>query len=103
MQVDYGKNYSRNYSSRNHKPSWPHVLPPEAPTKMQLANVNWPHLPLACHGGGFGAMSPGTVTHAFTLRGAQLTHAVLIGEKRVENRHFVLKPGWLCATRLTPS
>lgn len=40
------------------------------------------------------AQCPGEVTHAFTLRGAQLTYAVLNGHKRVENRHFALKPGW---------
>ena len=34
------------------------------------------------------------VTHGFTLRGAQLTHAVLIGAKDVENRHFRLTNGW---------
>ena len=33
-----------------------------------------------------GAASPGTVTHGITLRGAQLTFAVLVGEKRVESR-----------------
>ena len=34
------------------------------------------------------------VTHALTLRGAQLMHARLSGAKRVENRHFRLQPGW---------
>ena len=35
---------------------------------------------------GFGASSPGEVTHAITLLGAQLTFTVLVGAKRVENR-----------------
>ena len=41
-----------------------------------------------------GAQSASEVTHAFTLKGAQLTLAVLSGIKRVENRHFQMKPGW---------
>ena len=28
-----------------------------------------------------------------TLRGARLTEAILIKKKRVENRHFKMKPG----------
>ena len=43
---------------------------------------------------GYGAASPGEVTHAFTLRGAQLSHAILASLKRIENRHFRLAPGW---------
>ena len=31
---------------------------------------------------------------AFTLKGAQLTWAVLHGIKKVENRHFRIKHGW---------
>lgn len=34
------------------------------------------------------------VHHGITLRGARLTWAVLAGVKRVENRHFRMKPGW---------
>ena len=34
------------------------------------------------------------VTHAITLRGAQLTWAVLHGQKTIENRHFRMAPGW---------
>ena len=41
-----------------------------------------------------GAASPGEITHAITLRGAQLTWAVLHGAKRIENRHFRIAPGW---------
>ena len=40
------------------------------------------------------ASSPAGVTHALTIRGAQLTHAILVGPKRIENRHFRLQPGW---------
>jgi hypothetical protein len=41
-----------------------------------------------------GAENPELVTHGFTLRGAQLTWAILNGNKQVENRHFSMKPGW---------
>ena len=41
-----------------------------------------------------GADSPHGITHGITLRGAQLTHAILLGHKKVENRHFAMKPGW---------
>ena len=41
-----------------------------------------------------GAASPDLVTHGFTIRGGQLTYAILCGAKRVENRHFQMKPGW---------
>ena len=45
-------------------------------------------------GGSSPGATPADVSHAFTLRGAQLTYAVLSGAKRVENRHFSMKPGW---------
>ena len=32
--------------------------------------------------------------HGITLRGAQLTRAILTRDQRVENRHFTMKPGW---------
>jgi hypothetical protein len=41
-----------------------------------------------------GAATPAAVTHGLTLRGAQLTYALLCGAKRVENRHFRMQPGW---------
>jgi hypothetical protein len=41
-----------------------------------------------------GAESRETITHGLTMRGAQLTWAVLEGVKVIENRHFRLKPGW---------
>lgn len=35
------------------------------------------------------------MTHpGLTLRGGQLTHAILSGAKKIENRHFRLTPGW---------
>ena len=40
------------------------------------------------------APSAPQVTHGLTLRSAQLTLAVLMGLKRVENRHFSMRPGW---------
>ena len=40
------------------------------------------------------AATPAAVTSAITLRGAQLAYAVLHGAKRVENRHFSMRPGW---------
>jgi hypothetical protein len=40
------------------------------------------------------APSASEVHHGVTLRGAQLTFAVLAGAKRVENRHFRMQPGW---------
>ena len=40
------------------------------------------------------AATPAAVTSVITLRGAQLAYAVLRGEKRVENRHFSMRPGW---------
>ena len=48
----------------------------------------------AATSGPTGAPSPAEVTHGITLRGAQLTRAILTGDKRVENRHFTMKPGW---------
>ena len=41
-----------------------------------------------------GAKEPWLVTHGLTLRGAQLSWAILNGDKRVENRHFRMQPGW---------
>ena len=34
------------------------------------------------------------MTHGLTLRGGQLTHALLRGPKCIENRDFRMKPGW---------
>ena len=42
----------------------------------------------------FAAPTPDTVTHAISLRGAQLTWAILNGEKPFENRQGSLLPGW---------
>ena len=44
--------------------------------------------------GSTGAPTAAAVTHGITLRGAQLTWAILNGHKRVENRHFRMSPGW---------
>ena len=41
-----------------------------------------------------GAAAATEVTHGITLRGAQLTWAILRGVKKVENRHFRMSPGW---------
>ena len=46
------------------------------------------------HVGPSGAAEPWLVTHGLTLRGAQLSWAILNGDKRVENRHFRMQPGW---------
>ena len=47
---------------------------------------------------GAGGSRPGAcaadVSHAFTLKGGQLTYSVMHGVKRVENRHFAMRPGW---------
>ncbi|KAL1522417.1 hypothetical protein AB1Y20_017407 [Prymnesium parvum] len=40
------------------------------------------------------AQVPTELTHALTLRGAQLSWAVLHGFKTIENRHFRIAPGW---------
>lgn len=40
------------------------------------------------------AASASDVTSALTLRGAQLSSSILHGHKRVENRQFVMRPGW---------
>ena len=45
-------------------------------------------------GGPNGAATATEVTHGITLRGAQLTWAILHGLKKVENRHFRMSPGW---------
>ena len=41
-----------------------------------------------------GATALDGLTHAITLRGAQLSWAVLHGFKIIENRHFEMSPGW---------
>ena len=41
-----------------------------------------------------GAAAPGEITHALTLRSAQLTYALLRGPKCIENRDFRMQPGW---------
>ena len=41
-----------------------------------------------------GAPSPDLVTHAITLKGAQLTWAILHGHKTIENRSTRISPGW---------
>lgn len=40
------------------------------------------------------ATIPEEVTKAITLRGAQLSWAVLQGIKTIENRNFRIAPGW---------
>ena len=40
------------------------------------------------------ASTPGEVTHAITMKGAQRTWAILNGRKVVENRPFRLRAGW---------
>lgn len=40
------------------------------------------------------ACSAEAVTEGITLRGAQLSFAILHGIKTVENRHFKMRPGW---------
>lgn len=62
--VDYGNSYTRSYA-----------------TAKKLTDVT-------------GAANAAEVTHGLTLRGAQLTYAILCGAKRVENRHFRMTPGW---------
>jgi hypothetical protein len=49
-----------------------------------------------------GAEHPSQVTHALTLRGAQLSWAVLKGVKTIENRHFRIAPGWCAAACVRP-
>lgn len=41
------------------------------------------------------ADAPSSVTHGLTMKGAQLTWALLEGIKPVENRHMRLRSGWL--------
>ena len=43
---------------------------------------------------GHGAESPAGVTHAWTIKGGQLTRVILDRIKRIENRHFKISPGW---------
>lgn len=40
------------------------------------------------------ASSPGTITKALTLRGAQYNHCILEGHKTIENRSWRIAPGW---------
>ena len=42
----------------------------------------------------YGAESPAGVTHALTIKGAQLTRVILERIKRIENRHFKISAGW---------
>lgn len=49
------------------------------------------------------AQSPQSVTHAFTLKSRWLTGAILHGNKPLENRSSVWKPGWYAVhTGLAP-
>ena len=41
------------------------------------------------------AASPALVTHGLTLKGAQLSWAILERRKPIENRHIKLPPGWI--------
>ena len=50
--------------------------------------------PARTSGGPTAASALGEVTHGITLRGALLTHTILDGVKRVENRHFRMQQGW---------
>ena len=65
-----------------------------APTRMAASDAACEAPQGKCRAPVNGAPSASEVTHAFTLKGAQLTLAVLTGIKRVENRHFQMKPGW---------
>ena len=47
-----------------------------------------PHMPAS-------AARPAEVTHGLTLKGAQLTWAIMHRKKTIENRSVRLKPGWL--------
>ena len=40
------------------------------------------------------ASSPGTITKALTLKGAQYNHCILEGHKTIENRTWRIAPGW---------
>ena len=40
------------------------------------------------------ADSPGAATHALTMKGAQISWAILAGHKLIENRHMRMRPGW---------
>ena len=41
-----------------------------------------------------GAPTAAEVSHAITLKGAQLTFAILHQHKTIENRHIRMRPGW---------
>ena len=55
---------------------------PDTSSQRVVASARRPTAELPCE-----------VTHAITLRGAQLTWAVLKGYKMLENRHFRISPG----------
>ena len=40
------------------------------------------------------ADSPAAATHALTMKGAQISWAILAGHKIIENRHMRMRPGW---------
>ena len=67
------------------------TTPAMVPPVSARAEVPPPREP---HVGSTGASAPWLVTHGLTLRGAQLSWAILNGNKRVENRHFRMQPGW---------
>ena len=67
------------------------TTPAMVPSVSARAEVPPPREP---HVGSTGASAPWLVTHGLTLRGAQLSWAILNGNKRVENRHFRMQPGW---------
>ena len=64
---------------------------PAGRSKVTLAQLG-PIFPRAASAKG--ASHPWLVTHGLTLRGGQLSWAILNGDKRVENRHFRMHPGW---------
>ena len=64
---------------------------PAGRSKVTLAQLG-PIFPRAASAKG--ASHPWLVTHGLTLRGGQLSWAILNGDERVENRHFRMHPGW---------
>lgn len=66
---------------------WNHAISRQGPRAAKPVAAT---LPAA----GKAAPRASEVHHGVTLRGAQLTHAILVGAKRVENRHFKMQPGW---------
>ena len=90
-------------SPRDATPSCPPIRPDPAPPPSRAAassasaaadGGSTSGATIGAAAGSEPAASPDTVTHGFTLRGAQLAWAILCGAKRVENRHFQMKPGW---------